>query len=148
MRSRYADPVDVQHREGDPTAFLWRGRVFVVQGVLAHWVETGPWWQSASVRALLASGERSAGRPRVTGSQAGGRQTGGVAPDAAARARLGGGQRAAVAGDEPPLDPGEREFWQVRAAPGRHAVPGVYELCADWTSAPAGAWSVTRTADG
>ncbi|MFL6071416.1 MAG: DUF6504 family protein [Actinomycetes bacterium] len=27
-----------------PMAFRWRGRRYVVDSVLAHWVETGAWW--------------------------------------------------------------------------------------------------------
>ncbi|MEJ7834172.1 MAG: DUF6504 family protein [Nocardioides sp.] len=45
---RYDDPVEVrkgliQGSEG-PEQFLWRGRLWKVRAVLAHWVETGPWW--------------------------------------------------------------------------------------------------------
>ena len=29
-----------------PTQFLWRGRLYVVRGVLAHWVEVGAWWRA------------------------------------------------------------------------------------------------------
>jgi hypothetical protein len=27
-----------------PTQFLWRGRLYLVRDVLAHWVELGAWW--------------------------------------------------------------------------------------------------------
>jgi hypothetical protein len=30
---------------GAPLAFRWRGRRYVVDSVLAHWVETGAWWR-------------------------------------------------------------------------------------------------------
>ena len=46
---RYDDPVEV--RKGmvggteAPEQFLWRGRLWKVSDVVAHWVETGPWWQ-------------------------------------------------------------------------------------------------------
>lgn len=105
MQIGHADPVDVQRRDGDPEAFCWRGRVFHVQGVLAHWMETGPWGRSASVRALLDDG---------------------AGADGAA---------------------GEREFWQVEAAAGRHGAPGVYELCFDWSGGRPGEWSVTIPAE-
>lgn len=62
---RYDDPVEV--RKGwvagwgagpeAPEQFLWRGRLWKVRAVLAHWVETGPWWQSSGVRAVLGSDE-------------------------------------------------------------------------------------------
>ncbi len=65
---RYDDPVEVRRGEGEaaldgsaldgsggPEQFLWRGRLWKVYAVVAHWVETGPWWQSADARAALGS---------------------------------------------------------------------------------------------
>jgi hypothetical protein len=54
MARRYDDPArDAVHvrgstaGEGDPPSqFLWRGRLYLVRGVLAHWVEVGAWWRS------------------------------------------------------------------------------------------------------
>jgi hypothetical protein len=46
MSRRYDDPVDVRRRDEEPAEFLWRGRLYVIRGVLAHWVETGAWWQA------------------------------------------------------------------------------------------------------
>lgn len=62
---RYDDPVDVRRGQvegpgGDvegPEQFLWRGRLWKVCGVVAHWVETGPWWQSGGARAVLGAEE-------------------------------------------------------------------------------------------
>jgi hypothetical protein len=51
---RYDEEIAVQHAPGDvtgaggdrqPGRFLWRGRLYVVRGVLAHWVELGAWWR-------------------------------------------------------------------------------------------------------
>ena len=54
----YDDPVEVRRGETEgPDQFLWRGRLWKVRAVLAHWVETGPWWQTA----------RAAGRRRGAG---------------------------------------------------------------------------------
>jgi uncharacterized protein DUF6504 len=58
---RYDDPVEVRRGwvtgvEG-PEQFLWRGRLWKVRAVVAHWVETAPWWQSSSVRAVVGSEE-------------------------------------------------------------------------------------------
>ncbi|QIK76840.1 DUF6504 family protein [Nocardioides piscis] len=40
------DPVEVRRGETEgPEAFLWRGRLWKVRAVVAHWVETAPWWQ-------------------------------------------------------------------------------------------------------
>lgn len=42
---RYDDPVDVRKGAGEgPEQFLWRGRLWQVREVVAHWVETGAWW--------------------------------------------------------------------------------------------------------
>src|SRR3954462_12253132 len=50
---RYDDPVEVRRGlvpgatgpvEG-PEQFLWKGRLWKVCDVVAHWVETGAWWQ-------------------------------------------------------------------------------------------------------
>ena len=43
-----------------PAQFLWRGRVWKVRAVLAHWVETGPWWSSPGVRAVIGSHDEPA----------------------------------------------------------------------------------------
>ena len=58
---RYDDPVEVRRGwvtgvEG-PEQFLWRGRLWKVRAVVAHWVETAPWWQSSGVRAVVGSEE-------------------------------------------------------------------------------------------
>ncbi len=46
---QYDDPVEVRRGEAeDPDQFLWRGRLWKVRAVVAHWVETGPWWQGVS----------------------------------------------------------------------------------------------------
>ena len=46
---RYDDPVEVRRGEAeDPEQFLWRGRLWKVRAVVAHWVETGPWWQGSA----------------------------------------------------------------------------------------------------
>lgn len=45
---QYDDPVEVRRGEAeDPDQFLWRGRLWKVRAVVAHWVETGPWWQAS-----------------------------------------------------------------------------------------------------
>jgi hypothetical protein len=59
---RYDDLVDVRRGRvagaGDgsllvegPEQFLWHGRLWKVSAVVAHWVETGAWWQSAGADA-------------------------------------------------------------------------------------------------
>ena len=69
---RYDDPVEVRkgwvtgpgHVGEGPEQFLWRGRLWQVRAVLAHWVETGSWWQSTGARAVIGS-EEPEGSPTV-----------------------------------------------------------------------------------
>jgi hypothetical protein len=104
---RYDDPVEVRKGwvtgvEG-PEQFLWRGRLWKVRAVLAHWVETGPWWQSSGVRAVLGS------------------------EDAADRGPDDREEPAPV-----PVDlVAERELWRVEA--GRGDGGGVFDLSFDWS---------------
>ena len=52
MSRRCAEPIEVQRRDDLPRQFLWRGRLYVVRDVLAHWVEAGRWWRTAGAAAL------------------------------------------------------------------------------------------------
>ena len=90
---------------GAPEQFLWRGRLYLVRDVLAHWVELGAWW-GAPGRSRQADGT-STGTSTGTGT--------GAAPRS-------------VAADVGAV---EREVWRVEAAPGRSATPGVYDLVRD-----------------
>src|SRR3954453_21659326 len=65
---RYDDPVDVRRGrvrgaggaiEG-PEQFLWKGRLWKISAVVAQWVETGAWWQSSGVQAVLGADETDA----------------------------------------------------------------------------------------
>src|SRR3954447_3260331 len=126
---RYDDPVEVRKGlvtgmtgavEG-PEQFLWRGRLWKVRDVLAHWVETGPWWQSREVAPVLGDesapsgsvhdllGEREVWRVEAARGQA--------------MARAG-----AAAG----------------TAAGTAAGAGVFDLTFDWAQ---GSWQLSRCAD-
>jgi hypothetical protein len=130
---RYDDPVEVRKGlcggvEG-PEQFLWRGRLWKVRAVLAHWVETGPWWQSAHARAVI-------------GSEDAGDTSQEAAPDQ----------------PRPIADLlSERELWRVEAArgaayvdspgDGRGGEPdggGVFDLCFDWAD---GQWQLVGCVD-
>jgi hypothetical protein len=71
---RYDDSVEVRRGvvpasggsvEG-PEQFLWKGRLWKVCEVVAHWVETGPWWQSRGVAPVLGAQEGSPGEAGST----------------------------------------------------------------------------------
>jgi hypothetical protein len=105
---RYDDPVEVRKGQvGDsaeaPEQFLWRGKLWKVRDVVAHWVETGPWWQSSGVRAVVGSDE---------------------AGDSA-----GGGAGDALTASTDLL--GERELWRVEAGTGPGG-GGVFDLSFSW----------------
>jgi len=70
---RYDDPVEVRVGEDAdtglderaPSQFLWHGRLWKVRAVLAHWVETGAWWSSPGVRAVIGDDDPEAVRRPV-----------------------------------------------------------------------------------
>jgi hypothetical protein len=133
---RYDDPVEVRRGpvggvlstlatdtdytdERAPAQFLWRGRLWKVRAVLAHWVETGPWWSSPGVRAVIGSGAEP-------GAEGDGRE------EALPR----------------PLGDliTERELWRVEARRGRDVddTGGVFDLAFDWAD---GRWQLVGCVD-
>jgi hypothetical protein len=38
---------DVDVQDPSPSAFLWRGRLYVVRDVIGHWRERRAWWRDA-----------------------------------------------------------------------------------------------------
>jgi hypothetical protein len=103
-----------------PEQFLWHGRLWTVSEVLAHWVETGPWWRSSGARAALGDDD-----PAGPGG-----------PD-------GSGDRPLRAATDLVA---EREVWRVEAArPGRSGrTGGVFDLVLDWAD---GSWRLARCLD-
>jgi hypothetical protein len=140
---RYADPVEVRqgpletedHGVEGPQQFLWRGRLWKVRAVLAHWVETGPWWQSAGARTAVGSDEPA--EPVESAELSG--SAGSAAPGGAAPQR-------AFLGDLLT----ERELWRVEAARGRLTQDGepdgggIFDLAFDWAE---GRWTLVGCTD-
>lgn len=124
---RYDDPVEVRRGwVGTPTQgqeapeqFVWRGRLWQVRAVIAHWVETGAWWTSTQVLAAIGS-SRSEGS-RSEGSRSEGSLSGLWGEDLL----------------------GEREFWRVEAGMGR-AGGGVFDLAFDSDN---GQWQLVGCVD-
>lgn len=120
---RYDDPVDVRRGMVDgsegPEQFLWRGRLWKVNAVVAHWVETGAWWESPGARAVLGTDSRDPGRESPGSTLT-------VLPDLTA----------------------EREVWRVEASRGRLSAEngggGVFDLLFDWAE---GSWRLARCVD-
>ena len=124
---RYDDTIEVRrglvNGTEAPEQFLWRGRLWLVHDVMAHWVETGAWWEQDQVRSLLGTDE-------ARGSH--------------------GSDGSAGSGGSDLL--GEREVWRVGAASGREGfragVPsgqrGIFDLVFDWG---AGQWRLQHSVD-
>jgi hypothetical protein len=55
MARQYDEDIDVRETPGlpgTPEAFLWRGRLYLVRGVLGHWRERRAWWTGRAARVL------------------------------------------------------------------------------------------------
>jgi hypothetical protein len=125
----YDDPVEVRRGETEgPDQFLWHGRLWKVRSVLAHWVETAPWWQSSGARAAIGSDTAGPG--------------GTVGQDGAG----------ATLTTDPPLSGAdllvERELWRVEAGRGSGATGsdrcGVFDLSFSWSD---GSWQLVGCVD-
>ncbi|HEV8055576.1 MAG TPA: DUF6504 family protein [Nocardioidaceae bacterium] len=74
---RYDDPIEVRRGlvKGTeaPEQFLWRGRLWLVHDVVAHWVETGAWWEQDQAADRLGDmvGEREVWRVDAASGRAG-----------------------------------------------------------------------------
>ena len=44
--------------EASPQAFLWKGRLYVVRDVLAHWYERRAWWTESAALAVQGQSEQ------------------------------------------------------------------------------------------
>lgn len=117
MTRLHTDPVEVRSERDLPAQFLWRGRFYLVQEVLARWTESGQWWRTDAVRALT-SGDSTTGAADPPGS-------GSLSVDDGEcdwwRVEAGTGRQAALT-----------------------AGTGVYDLCFDGAR---GSWSLARVLD-
>lgn len=41
----YSEPIYVKTQDDRPIRFVWRGRLYIVLGLLDHWVVSKEWWQ-------------------------------------------------------------------------------------------------------
>lgn len=130
MSRLHADAVEVQRRDDDPAQFLWHGRLYVVQEVLARWTESGGWWRTAAVQALSSGAGSSGAGSSAVGSSAVGSSAAGSADEH-------------VPGSVS-VDDGEQDWFRVEAGAGRLAGTGVYDLCFSWSS---GSWSLAKVLD-
>jgi Family of unknown function (DUF6504) len=124
---RYDDTIEVRrglvNGTEAPEQFLWRGRLWLVHDVMAHWIETGPWWEQREAQAVLGT---DAGSASADTSGADGQ----VCTDLL----------------------GEREVWRVGAASGRAGFRagvasgqrGIFDLVFDWG---AGQWRLQHSVD-
>jgi hypothetical protein len=70
----YNDPVEVRRGLVNgveaPAEFVWRGRLWVVHEVIAHWMETGAWWVQATTEDTDLIAEREVWRVGASRSRA------------------------------------------------------------------------------
>ena len=109
-----------------PTAFLWRGRLYVVRAVLGHWSQRRPWWREA------LDPREDTDLPSSPDS-----------PDS--RADAAGGQR--VVGGLRTVAELEQDVWRVEASPGRLHQAGVYDLAREGRGDSSCSWRLLRVAD-
>ena len=107
-------------------AFVWRDRLYVVRGVLAHWYERRVWWREAAASALLGLRSEASGEVTAQGAVA-------IAPAP-------GGLRTC-------LESAERQVWRVEAAAGRSSPVGVYDLVHDPSAEPVTGWRLAGVDD-
>ena len=130
---QYDDPVEVRRGEAeDPDQFLWRGRLWKVRAVVAHWVETGPWWQASSGPSGLPGG----GPGDVPGAGQGRGVSDLVAERELWRVEAGRGAPAGQAGDRTGDRGSDRD--------GDQETYGVFDLSFDWTD---GRWQLVGCLD-
>jgi hypothetical protein len=118
-----------------PAQFLWRGRLYLVREVLAHWVELGTWWNvraprtSRSVAPAGATPVDRAG-PASSSDPVGptGSGSAGSTGSTGSTGSAGSDVPRSVAADVGAV---EREVWRVEAATGRTSRVGVYDLVRD-----------------
>ena len=106
-----------------PTAFLWRGRLYVVRAVLGHWSQRRPWWREA------LDPREGTDLPDSPGS----------CDDAAGGQRVVGGLRTVAEL--------EQDVWRVEASPGRLHQAGVYDLAREGRGDSSCSWRLLRVAD-
>jgi ribosomal 50S subunit-recycling heat shock protein len=117
----YDDLVEVRKgADEDPDQFLWRGRLWQVREVVAHWVETGAWWAR---RPAAPAADQTRGSGEVDTDLLREREVWRVA---AARGRVAAAQSAAAQSLE--HDPGF----------------GVFDLVFSWSE---GSWQLVRAMD-
>jgi hypothetical protein len=113
---RYDEEIDVRRGlvcgQDAPEQFLWRDRLWVVRDIIAHWVETGAWWEQPGVGVLFG------GLDAVEESAPG------VVEEPTPRVVDGPARGADLLG--------EKEIWRVEAVRPR-AGAGVFDVSFDWT---------------
>ncbi len=68
MSRRHEETIEVDAPEEGLRAFIWRGRLYAVRGVVDRWTERRSWWQDP-VGAPLA-GERTVWRVEASAGRA------------------------------------------------------------------------------
>lgn len=148
MSRRYADPVEVRvgglqigrlpvlpagvDASAAPTAFIWRGRLHVVESVLGHWTQRLSWWRAPTGEGPSVEGIEAQDKHEGAGSELLGHEQEHQQEHHAQERHAQERERF------PAL---EREVWRVEARAGRLMQTGVYDLTKD------DRWRLVRVAD-
>lgn len=57
MSRSYGESAQVRRADEVPSEFCWRGRLYSVREVLAHWKEAGCWWREVEADRAWAERE-------------------------------------------------------------------------------------------
>lgn len=130
-------------------AFLWRGRLYVVRGVIGHWRERRDWWSTAAARAL--QGEEWPGDRPVPAKEPSFAFWSGADLDVSGEPPEGPAEQHDTSSAGPAaesLHDSECEVWRVEASTGRAFGNGVYDLSRTPATTPtADSWRLLQVAD-
>jgi hypothetical protein len=151
----YDDPVEVRRGLVNgveaPAQFVWRGRLWVVHEIIAHWMETGAWWVQAPAEDPDLIPEREVWRVGASRGRAGDRLEDNGSDD-----RLednGSDDRSEDNGSDDRSEGGGSDDRSEGGGPGDYGPEGqrrtegnrgVFDLSFDWS---VGRWQLARAHD-
>jgi len=138
----YDDPVEVRRGLVNgveaPAQFVWRGRLWVVHEIIAHWMETGAWWVQAPAEDPDLVPEREVWRVGASRGRAGDRLEDNGSDD---RLEDNGSDDRSEGGGSEGSGPGDYGPEGQRRTEGNR---GVFDLSFDWS---VGRWQLARAHD-